>query len=70
MKEHRGPAEVQVLELDSDELPDSAAQLVGHLHHQLVLLVVNAVEELLKLLVGQISNRLPKSLILSRTFDI
>ena len=48
-EEDRASREIEMLELNADELSDPAAQLVDHLHHQLVLVVVNAVEELLKL---------------------
>jgi len=39
--------EREVLKLDSDELPDPAAQLVDNLHHEFVAVVLNRIEELL-----------------------
>jgi hypothetical protein len=46
----RAAAEGQVPELDADELADTAAQLVGHPHHQLVAVILDHIEELLPFL--------------------
>jgi hypothetical protein len=54
-----------MLDLDADELPYPAAQLIDDLEHQLVGIVVDAVEELLQFILGQIANDLAEAFVLS-----
>jgi len=65
----RAATQVQVLGLDADELPDTAAELIDRLEHELVPVVVDAVKELSQLVEGEIPDDLAESLVLSRCLD-
>ena len=69
-EEHRASGEVEMLELDANELTDTAAKLVDYLKHQAGSVIVNAVEELLEFLVGQIAYYLAKTLVFVERFHI
>ena len=67
-KENRAPVEVYVFYLNPYKLPDPAAQLIYYLKHQLVFVIVDRVEELLKLLFGEVPYYLAETFIFSRVF--
>jgi hypothetical protein len=64
-----GTAEIDMSDLDTHELPDPAAHFKNDLEHQLVLIIVDAVEELHQFVLVHISNHFPKSLIPVFHFD-
>jgi hypothetical protein len=65
-KENCASTEVQMLDLDSYELSDSTAQFIDNFKHQLVIVVVDAVEELRKLLDGEIADHLSEAFVFLR----
>jgi hypothetical protein len=62
-EENGAPAEMHVLDLNPNELPDAAAQFVDDLEHQLVGVVVDAVKELLELVRCQIADDLTETFV-------
>lgn len=56
-------AKGEVLELDSHKLANPAAEFVDHAHHELVAVVFDRIQELLKLFHGKIANRLTKAFV-------
>lgn len=64
-KVNTASAEVDVLELNPNELTDSASEFVDDLHHQLVAIVLNGIEESPQFINCQIPYRLAKSRLLN-----
>ena len=62
-KEHRASTEVHVLDLNPHEFADSTAEFINHLEHQLVTVIVNAVEKTLELIGGQVADDLAEAFI-------
>ena len=64
-KEDRASAEVQVLQLNPHKFSNTAAKLIDNPEHQLMPVVLNAIEKSLPFLKSQITNRLAKSFVFS-----
>jgi hypothetical protein len=72
-KENAASAERQVKKLDPHELADTTAQFVDHPHHQLVAIILDSIEEVLKLIKRHVTNGLSEAVIsrgFSRRFHI
>lgn len=55
--------EVQMLYLNPDKLADSTAEFIDDLKHQLMIVIVNTIEEILELINGQIADDLAEAFI-------
>ena len=64
-EEDRAAAEMYVLDLNPHELPDPAAQFINDLKHQLVTVLIDAVEELLQFILCQVADDLAETLVSS-----
>ena len=62
-KEYCASTEVDVLYLDPDEFAHATAELINDLEHQLVPVIVNAVEKTLQFIGRQIADDLAKAFI-------
>jgi len=69
-KKDRGTGEVEMFELNSYELSDSASEFVDHLKHELLAIFHGAIEEFLEFLQGQVPYRLAKTVVFSRRLHI
>jgi len=64
-EEYGAAAEVHMFGLDSNKLADTATQFIDDLEHELMPVVVDAVEELGQLVDSEIPNDLAESFVLS-----
>lgn len=61
--EYAAPVEIQMLELDPHKFPDTTAQVVDNPKHELVPVVLHAIEEFLPFIKSQIPYGFPKTLV-------
>lgn len=67
-EENRASTKVYVLYLDPYKFPDTTAEFINQLKQQLVVVIVDAVEEILKLVNGHVAVYLAKTFIPSGAF--
>ena len=62
-KENSASTEVYMLYLNPNKFADSTTELINYLKHQLMIVIVNTVEEILKFIKCQITDDLAKTFI-------
>lgn len=67
-KENSASTKVYMLYLNLYEFADATTELVNYLKHQLMIVIVNTVEEILKFIKGQIADDLAKTFVPSGVF--
>lgn len=66
-KENSASTRVYVLYLNPDKFSDTTAKFINYFKHQLMIIIVNIVEEILELINGQVADNLAETFIPRRT---